>query len=437
MLRFAGMGLPENIMISAGQFKKPVVEMLMEDPTAFGSSDQDAGRHTDSPRVHRPVLIRTKNGSPKAVLANAVAMLRDSPEWKGVLARNEFSLATHAVKPTPWGFVGRWSEYQDARGAEWLQHKRVLVSSDLTARAVETVAHENPFHPVRDFLDGLKWDGEPRLDRWLHVYLGAEDNAYVRTVGRCWFISGVARIRCPGSKADHLLVLEGPQGSGKSSLCRVLGGEFFSDDIADLGSKDSALGVAGAWIIELSELDAMGGAAQSKIKAFISRRIDRFRPPYGRRLIEAPRQSIFIGTCNRDAYLKDETGGRRFWPVRCGVIDISALRRDRDQIWAEAQHEFAAGAHWWLEDTTVMASAVEEQAQRFEGDPWAEVITEWSATRETISVGEVLELGLKRPKAQWTQADKNRVAGCLRFAGWQRFQQRTENGREWRYRREH
>src|SRR5262249_52673601 len=160
----------------------------------------------------------------------------------------------------------------------------------------------------------------------LTLYLGVDSSDYARAVGARRLISAVARIYEPGCQADHVLILEGPQGQGKSTALRTIGEPFYSDDIAELGTKDASLGTAGVWIVELPELYAMARAEVSKVKSFFSRRTDRFRPPYGRRMVEAHRQCVFAGSVNNDVYLKDETGGRRFWPLQCGRIDLDSLR---------------------------------------------------------------------------------------------------------------
>jgi predicted P-loop ATPase len=280
------------------------------------------------------------------VLANAIAALRHAPEWSGVLAFNEFALGTTALKPAPWGTVsnGEWTDHEDRLSAEWLQREGVLVSVDVAAQAVQTVARDHSFHPVRAYLDNLRWDGVERLDLWLSTYLGVEDSPYSRAVASRWLLSAVARILQPGAKADCCLILEGPQGFRKSTALKTIAGEFFTDELEDLGSKHAAMQTRGVWIIELSELDSLGHAEVARIKAFISRTTDRFRPPYGMRLVESPRQCIFAGTVNHGTYLRDETGGRRFWPVVCGAIDVAALQRDRDQLWAEAKARFRTGA---------------------------------------------------------------------------------------------
>ena len=187
------------------------------------------------------------------------------------------------------------------------------------------------------------------------------------------------------------MILEGAQGIRKSTALRTLAGEYFTDELADLGSKDAAMQTRGVWIIELSELDSLSHSEVARIKAFMSRTTDRFRPPYGMRLVESPRQCVFAGTVNHSTYLRDETGGRRFWPVACARIDVDALARDRDQLWAEAKARFDAGVVWWLETVELVQMAVDQQVDRYEGDPWEEVIAPWVESQASVSISEVLE----------------------------------------------
>jgi len=288
---------------------------------------------------------------------------------------------------------------------------------------------------VKTYLHDLNWDGVQRVDSWLSSYLGAEDTEYARAVGSRWLISAVARILRPGAKADCCLILEGPQGIRKSTALKTLAGEFFTDELADLGNKDAAMQTRGVWIIELSELDSLSHSEVARIKAFMSRTTDRFRPPYGMRLVESPRQCVFAGTVNHSTYLRDETGGRRFWPIACGRIDVEALARDRDQLWAEAKVRFDAGCVWWLDSAELVRMASDEQTERYEGDPWEEVIGRWAEDRSDVSISEVLERCLQKPQGLWTQSDKNRAARCLRFLGWERYRERQGTRLEWRYRR--
>lgn len=382
-------------------------------------------------------LIVNQNSAPKPILANAITALQYAPEWAGVLAYNEFSMAAVALKTPPWTGTAagsEWSDHEDRRAAEWLQHQGVLVGVEVAGQAVQVAAKDRTFHPVREYLDGLKWDGSPRISSWLGLYLGAEPSDYAAAVGARWLIQAVARIYRPGVKADCCPILEGAQGTLKSTAIKTMGGEWFTDEIAELGTKDASLQTRGVWIIELSELDSMSRGEVSRIKAFMSRATDRFRPPYGRRVITSPRQCVFAGSVNHSTYLRDDTGGRRFWPVACGSIDISSLARDRDQLWAEAVTQFKGGAVWWLDSRELNHQAEQEQRDRFEGDPWQEIIGAWLNGRDSVSVPEVLSLCIEKPKDKWVQSDMNRVSQSLRAMGLERFKSGPRDAREWRYR---
>ncbi len=167
----------------------------------------------------------------------------------------------------------------------------------------------------------------------------------------------------------------------------------------------------------------------------MSRTTDRFGPPYGTRLVESLRQCVFAGTVNHSTYLRDETGGRRFWPVTCGRIGIDELNRDRDQLWAEASLRFDSGDPWWLETVELVQMASDQQIERYEGDPWEEVIAPWIEVQGSISISQVLEKCLQKPQGLWTQMDKNRAARCLRALGWERYRERHGSRLEWRYRK--
>jgi predicted P-loop ATPase len=236
-------------------------------------------------------------------------------------------------------------------------------------------------------------------------------------------------------KADCCLILEGEQGMKKSTALKTIAGEWFTDEIADLGSKDASMQTRGVWIIEIAELDSMSRGEVGKIKAFMSRSTDRFRPPYGKRLIESPRQCTFAGSVNHTAYLRDETGGRRFWPVQCTRILIDDLARDRGQLWAEAVHRYQAGENWWLDSAELNQAAELEQRDRYEGDPWDGPISTWLTGKSSVSIEQALEFGIEKPKAQWHQSDRNRVGRVLRSLGWERYRERSGENLEWRFRK--
>jgi predicted P-loop ATPase len=242
------------------------------------------------------------------------------------------------------------------------------------------------------------------------------------------------------------------------------GERWFTDELAEIGSKDAAQQMRGVWLIEIAELDAISRAEVSRIKAFLTRTVDRYRPPYERYVIDVPRQCVFAGSVNPDTYLRDETGNRRFWPVRCGTIDLDAIRRDRDQLWAEAVARYRAVAIWWIEDRELIAAAQGEQESRYHADAWDARIDRWlaferrrvnhgypgcddwheeeverAALLADVSVGAILEQALDIEPARWTRADQMRVTAFLKVRGWQRYQARIGNRssgvREWRYRR--
>ena len=369
------------------------------------------------------------NGAKKSNLFNACIAFRDAPEFRGKLRFDEFAMQTMISGDLPWsdGDEARpWSNHDDNYATEWLQGQDINCGRDTVQMAVETVAHERRFHPVRDWLSGLEWDRKPRLDTWLTYYLGVEANhgtsqEYIQTVGRCWALSAVARIFKPGCKADHVMVVEGRQGARKSTAIKTLAGEaWFTDDLDEFGSKDSAMQMRGVWIIELGEMDHMSRAEVTRIKAAVSRCVDRFRPPYGHRLVNAPRECVFAGTVNHSEYLRDETGNRRFWPVRAGSIDIEALAEDRAQIWAEAVARFRGGEAWWIVDPDMAKQAREEQAERAETDAWIEPILEFVNGKMSCTTTEILRHGLNKRVEDIRDTDNKRVNKCMTMLGFER-----------------
>jgi predicted P-loop ATPase len=289
---------------------------------------------------------------------------------------------------------------------------------DIVRAAVRKVCRHQAFDPLRDYLDGLQWDGAPRLASWLTTYCGAEPSAYVSEVGRRWCISAVARGFKPGVKADCMIVLEGAQGRRKSSALAALAGEdWFSDALPQMGDKDASSYLRGKWIIEVAELEAMRSQMDA-IKAFISRQVENYRPVYGREEVSEPRRCIFAGSTNKDDWQRDETGGRRFWPVKVGSIDVDAIARDRVQLWAEAVHLYRAGERWWLEGEEA-DQAQAEVAERRPDDPWRADIARVVEGRAEVTTKEVLHELHVLPVDMTPQLSK-RVAQELVALGWVR-----------------
>jgi len=420
----------------------------------------------------RPVwfsqLRTSPDGTPERNEANVITALSHDEAFAGALIFDDFRQEIIVNRPLPWDeqapLSRPWSDADDVRCAEWLQRREINVAPAVVARSVGAVARDIRVHPVREYLTSLQWDGVPRLETWAVSHLGAADNRLNRAFGSLWMISAVARIMRPGAKVDHMLILEGPQGAKKSTALKVLAGEdWFTDELAEIGSKDAAQQMRGVWIIEIAELDAIGRAEVSRIKSFLSRTNDRYRPPYERYVIDVPRQCVFAGSVNPDTYLRDETGNRRFWPIRCGRIDLDALRRDRDQLWAEAVALHANGAIWWIEDPELKRLADAEQEERYQSDAWDGLIDRWLAfdkqrvnygygayddwreeevERATpltdVSVAEILQQALGIEAGRWTRGDQMRVSAYLKARGWERYRARigshSENLREWRHR---
>jgi len=257
-------------------------------------------------------------------------------------------------------------------------------STDRIEDAIKVISDTNKFHPVRDYLDTLEWDGVPRLDNWLFNYTKAVGpKEYVQAVGRKVLTAMVARIYKPAIKFDYVLILQGPQGMRKSTCIETLATTpWFTDSKIDVNDKDSVMKIAGKWAVELSELAGLNKADLEKVKSFISTKEDRIRQAYGKHVEDFPRQSIFIGSTNEHEYLRDSSGNRRFWPVSVGACDIEALEQARDQLLAEAKTCFELGEPLWLEDKAVEQMAIEEQEQRMQMDPWQEKIEEWMSKKE-------------------------------------------------------
>jgi predicted P-loop ATPase len=225
---------------------------------------------------------------------------------------------------------------------------------------------------------------------------------------------------------------------------RVLAGEWFTDQVGDLNNKDSAQQIHGVWIVEFSELEQLIGqrSEAATVKAFITRRVDRFRPPYERRPANFQRQCVFAGTVNLTEYFRDESGARRFWPVTCGAIDIAGLERERDQLWAEARVRYERREPFYLDTPELVALAASEQDQRYEGDAWDNLVWEWvEAARNahgvgrpietfSITIAEVMVKCLKKPEGSWQQNDKRRVGHILRRHGLIYKQERVFDGNE-------
>lgn len=380
---------------------------------------------------------------------NAYLFLQNHPELAGKIALNEFANALVSSDPMPWQKeVGEWSDVDDLRLGYWLaQNAEMPIGGVNTLReAVVMAAHERCIHPVRDWLDGLKWDKVHRMDAWVHQCLGAPDNDYACRVGRYFLIMMVARIYRPGCKADTVLVLEGPQGAKKSTALKVLTGDaHFGDTPFVMGDKDSFMALRGKWCYEIAELDSLNRAEVTRAKAFLSSSIDSYRAPYSRSYENHPRQCVFAATTNQYEYLRDLTGNRRFWPVIVGKIDLALLAEWREQLFAEAVEAFRSGEAWWPEEDEFAELFKPEIDKRMLDDPWITAINTWLSDPEVefrtmyhkdgVTVLDILSGAIKMEvsKIGAGQQEAKRVGMIMSMLGYQRVKRGPKSARHWVY----
>lgn len=381
-------------------------------------------------------LIRTDKGAIVACVANVATILGRHPDCAGVLAYDEFRGVKVKRHPAPWApRVGAWEDVDVARVRAWLQPAiGVNASTEIITQAVAIVCADNAFDPLRDELRGFTWDGVARLPTWLCTYFGAEDTAYVRTIAKRFAISAIARALNPGCKVDTLPIAEGAQGAKKSSGFRAFFGDpYFSDTPIDFHGKDAMSALDGVWGQEIAELDSFSRAESSTIKAYTAKQDDQYRPAYGREKVRRPRRTVFVGTTNEGAYLRDFTGGRRFWPFKASRVDVDAIIRDRAQLLAEAVACFDGREQWWIDESEAIAvQAREQQDQRRQADAWEQPISAWlvekSVKREWTTVYNVLTGAIGMDANQIGRAHEMRAAEILVSLGWTKGARQRDKG---------
>lgn len=340
--------------LAAGDEK--VKAQLVADRTAEAAADFNEAAAEPEDTDWTSKLKITEKGALAQTIENVVIILENDPKLTGCLAYNEMEHNIVTLSSTPWNKAKgprQWVDADDAALRYYLERKYGISGKDRIFDAVNVVAQRRSFHPVREYLDSCTWDGVPRVETLLVDYLGAEDNEYTRAVTRKTLAAAVARIFRPGCKFDYMLTLRGKQGLGKSAIIAKLGGQWFSDTFTTMQGKDAYEQVQGVWLMEVGELAGMRKAEAETIKLYISKQRDRFRPAYGRRLQEFPRQCVFIGTTNESQFLRDTTGNRRFWVVDTPNEPTRDLWEDLTPetvrlIWAEAVEIYKTGEALYL-----------------------------------------------------------------------------------------
>lgn len=359
--------------------------------------------------------------------SNIVKVLRSDTRYRG---RYRYDLFHERIRYLD-GFA---SDHADARIMESLEERYDITLPDkVFQKSLLQVSHENEFHPVRDYLEGLEWDGEQRLANLITEGLGGygEDEEYLAEAGTKMCISAVARILDPGCKVDTMIVLVGAQGVGKSKGLQALSCGWFADTRIDIASKDGMQALEGKWFYEIAELDSFRKAESSRIKAFITSKVDHYRPPYGRHALDRPRQTILVGSTNEEEFLTDPTGSRRFVPVHVRKPSAAWILEHRDQLWAEAVVRYRRGEEWWYEnESAIRLARMSEEHQR--KDIWESTVRNWliatGRSKEAVTLLEALTQAVMLPVSQVDDRHKQRMGALLISLGCTKKRQRLAGG---------
>lgn len=359
-------------------------------------------------------LALTDKGAPLMNLDNVVRAIEADIELRGRIWYDEF---LDAIVTTWQGPQRQWKDADDVLLQLYMQ--RHIGLNKIGVQTCHDAALVAAFHDTRnecrDWLSGLRWDGVPRLRHLMSEGFGGAENAYTEAVGRCWVISMVARVMRPGCKVDTVPVLEGSQGAGKSTGLSILGGKWFVECHESVMTKDFYGVLQGHMLVEIAEMHSFSRSEVERIKGVISNQKDRYRKAYGRNTEDHPRQTVLVCTTNRDDWQKDDTGARRFWPVRCGQVDLDWLRHNREQLFAEAVQLYREGCSWW--DVPLLDQQREVDARR-DVDSWESVIDAWLAGVDRPTTSDILSDCLKLDIGRHDQMVQKRVSRVMRVLGW-------------------
>jgi len=397
--------------------------------------DQNALKTTVSETLG---LTLKKNGDPHPNVHNIFEVLSNSASWYSVFAFDEFADRNKVIGTPPYAPANdQFCIPRDLRDEDYSQTQAWLnkngfptVGDKPVDRAVNLLCRKAVLSPVRHYLESLSFDPDNdqlSVASWMQDYLGVEpateaEREYVQAVALKSLVQAVARALDPGCKADSVPILEGKQGTGKSTAIRVLfSADWFGDALPPMGHKDASDYVKGKWAIELAEMSFQSKADIEQQKAFISRQEERYRPAYRREEVTYARRCVFWGTTNRDDYLKDETGNRRFWPIKTGEVDIEGLNAARDRLWAEAVYHYRQGMEWWL-DPAMQVFAEVQNSQRFERDVWEQDVQRWvnDENIQETTLRDALHGALMIMADKMTQADQRRMRTVLKFVGFEK-----------------
>lgn len=446
------------------------------------TANRSAGRVASPPVLHQPVqpqasafaisppditvsdqwksdLKYNKQGYISS-LANLLCVLMNDQRWHGKIAFNEFDEEIHFLAPPPFAhayagdhgtakqYPAELQEVDGVRLAAWFEVEyNMRFTKEQVFTGLEVVARQHSFHPIKQYLLSLEWDGIPRI-KTLFSDLGVgSGDRYTQLVTQWWFISAVARVFDPGCKADCMLVLEGSTGLKKSSFLKILSlnpEAWFTDHMPPLDSKDARAHIKGRWIIEDQELESCGKAGLNALKSFLSITHDRYRPAYARKAVNVPRQCVFAATVNPDGagYLRDPTGNRRFHPVTItSPIDLAQVKQIAEQLWAEAVTLYQWGSRWYPETDEEKKLCERQQEERLVVDVWETNISRWLQQKKCARpgstdpadwwpthVGEVCQQALGIETSKMTRSEQTRVGQTLAKLGWVKGERANVDG---------
>lgn len=350
---------------------------------------------------------------------NLILILENSEEWKGRIQFDEFRKAA-VDRGREWKFPEDTIELKAWFEKTWISGE---VKTATVNEAIAAVAARHKVHPIRDWLEALEWDRVERLPTFFSDFCGAKQTPYTDAVGRSLFVSAVARIMRPGCQVDTMVTLEGEQGVGKSKLVRAIFGEDWRCEITEApGALDFYQCMAGKWVGEFSELSAMGRVDQNRVKQALTSTCDTYRSSYGHKAQTHPRQFIFIGNTNKEEYLFDETGARRYLPIECREIDSEAAGAIRDQLFAEAVVRFGAGEKWYD-----IPGAAEEQEKRYQFDSWQDHVGKYLENKSRVTMTEIMEEALFLKIEKQDRGAQTRVGSIIRRLGWRVVRENSGN----------
>lgn len=380
-------------------------------------------------------LERRSNGEPYANLSNACKCLRNDVRTGGRIWFDSFHQRVFTDMPNGERLVARreWTSDDDLRLTDYLQTIIGLVklTSNQVSEAVRKMATEDTRNEPTDWLDGLIWDQEPRLEHLVSEGFGAEHNEYTQAVGRCWLVGMVARILRPGCQVDSLPVFESPEGARKTSALALIGGAWFAECHESIMSKDFFQLLQGKMLIEISELHTFKRADIDRIKGVITCRMDRYRASYGRYAEDHPRSCVFSATTNRSDWNASDTGARRFWPVTCGEISLEWLATNRSQLFAEAVSRYRSNESWW---DVPRGAAQAEQDARIDRDVWERLVLAYASAFNETTVADILRFAIEKKPADTNRGDQMRITSILQINGWRLLKTKRsgEDVRLWR-----